>query len=110
PTAASVMHSGTFTFTGGNAILVNDPDSANETVTLAATAGTLTVTASGTTVTGNGSSSLTIVGTLGNVNTALGTLTYTAPATGASATLTAQANDGSASNNLSNVLTTTIAL
>lgn len=44
------------------------------------------------------------------LNAALATLTYTAPASGQSATLSVQANDGSAANNLSATLATTITL
>jgi len=58
----------------------------------------------------NGGSSLTFAGTLGQVNAVLATLTYQAPASGSSATLSVQANDGSAANNLSTTFTTTITL
>lgn len=58
----------------------------------------------------NNSSTLTLSGAIAELNAALASLTYTAPSTGASATLTAQANDLSASNNLSSFLTTTITL
>ncbi|WP_020475649.1 cadherin domain-containing protein [Zavarzinella formosa] len=109
PASGSVAHNGTLAFTGtGNVFSVADSDSTNETITLSVTAGVLNVTVGGTTVTGNRSGSLSIAGTLAAVNTALGTLTYTAPGAGASVTLTTQANDGSGSNNLSNTITTTI--
>jgi len=55
-------------------------------------------TISGVTVTSgaSGTSAITITGGLTQVNAVLATLNYTAPATGASATLTVQPNDGTA--------------
>jgi autotransporter-associated beta strand protein len=66
-------------------------------------------TISGVTVTSgaSGTSAITVTGGLTQVNAVLATLTYTAPATGASATLTVQPNDGTAAGS---PLTTAIAL
>jgi autotransporter-associated beta strand protein len=66
-------------------------------------------TISGVTVTSgaSGTSAITITGGLTQVNAVLATLTYTAPATGASATLTVQPNDGTAAGS---PLTTAIAV
>jgi YHYH protein/Cadherin domain len=111
PSAVNAPHGSSFAFAGaGNTFSVADADSTSATVTLAASAGTLTVTAGATVVTGNGSATLTVAGTLADVNTALTTLAYLCPGTGTSTTLTVQADDGSAANNLSNLLTTTITL
>jgi hypothetical protein len=111
PTTASVSHNGTLAFTGaGNVFSVADPDSPAETVNLVATTGTLTVTTGGALVTGIGTGSMTVSGSLPNVNAALATIAYTAPGTGTSATLTVQADDGSPTNHAGNTLTTTITL
>ena len=66
-------------------------------------------TISGVTVTSgaSGTSAITVTGGLTQVNAVLATLTYTAPATGASATLSVQPNDGTAAGS---PLTTAIAL
>ncbi len=63
---------------GFNTISVSDASSsANQEVTLTVDEGTLDVPSiSGVTITGNGSSSVTVVGTLGNLNIALDGLTY----------------------------------
>ena len=108
PTTASVPADGTFAFTSaGNVFSVSDAYMAGETVTLTVTAGTLNATAGSATVTGNGSNSMSISGTLADVNTVLGTLAFTAPSSGPDPTLTVQADDGSAT---SAVLTTAISL
>ena len=66
-------------------------------------------TISGVTVTSgaSGTSAITVTGGLTQVNAVLATLTYTAPATGSSATLTVQPDDGTAAGS---PLTTAIAL
>jgi len=66
-------------------------------------------TISGVTVTSgaSGTSAITVTGGLTQVNAVLATLTYTAPATGAAATLTVQADDGTA---IGSPLTTAIAI
>ena len=118
PAAVSLPQSGTLAFTGSNAITVADVDAADEeSVALAVTAGTLTVDLTGVltshvTVTagGNGTSTMTLKGGLALLNAALATLTYAPPASGSAATLTVQANDGSAANNLSNTLSTAITI
>jgi hypothetical protein len=95
-------------------ITISDIDAApTETLTLTVSSGTLTMNFSGilaglTTITAgaNGSSTITLRGAISELNAALATLTYAAPAGGTTASLTAQANDGS----LTNTLTTTITL
>ncbi len=116
PAGVSLPHSGTFTFTEGNTIAMSDVDAADEeSVALSVTAGTLSVNLTDAltrhvTVTAgaNGSSTMTLKGGISLLNAALATLTYTAPASGATATLSVQANDGSAANNLSTTLSTAI--
>lgn len=116
PAGISLPHSGTFAFTGGNTIAMSDVDAADEeSVALSVTAGTLSVNltdvlTSHVTVTAgaNGSSTMTLKGGISLLNAALATLTYTAPASGTAATLTAQANDGGTANNLSTTLSTAI--
>ena len=116
PAGISLPHSGTFAFTGGNTVAMSDVDAADEeSVALSVTAGTLSVDltsvlTSHITVTAgaNDSSTMTLKGGIGLLNAALATLTYTAPASGATATLSVQANDGSAANNLSTTLSTAI--
>jgi len=118
PAGVSLAQSGSLTFTGANAIAISDVDAAEEeSVALSVTAGTLAVNLTGTlasrvTVTAgaNGSAAMTLKGDVSLLNAALSTLTYTAPASGTSATLTVQANDGSVANNLSTTLTTAITL
>jgi autotransporter-associated beta strand protein len=103
PAGVSLPHSSTFAFTGGNTIAMSDVDAADEeSVALSVTAGTLSVNltdvlTSHVTVTAgaNGSSTMTLKGGISLLNAAL-------------ATLTAQANDGSAANNLSTTLSTAI--
>jgi autotransporter-associated beta strand protein len=116
PVGVSLPHSGTFTFAAGNAIVMSDVDAADEeSVALSVTAGTLSVnltdvlTSHVTVITGaNGTSTMTLKGSISLLNAALATLTYAAPAAGEVATLTVQANDGSAANNLSTTLATAI--
>jgi len=118
PASVSVAHTNTLIFTGSNLISVTDVDAAaSETLALAVGSGTLNLTltsglASGVSIIGgaNGSSSLTLSGGLSQLNAAMATLSYAAPISGTSSILTVQANDGSASNNLSNTLGTTITL
>ena len=118
PAAVSLPQSGTLKFTASNAITVADVDAADEeSVALAVTAGTLSVDLTGVltshvavTAGGNGTSTMTLKGGLALLNAALATLTYTPPASGSAATLTVQANDGSATNNLSNTLSTAITI
>jgi hypothetical protein len=73
-----------FSAANGNAIVVSDVDAngGDEQVTLSVTAGTLTLatTANLTSFSGNGTGSVTLQGTLANLNAALNGLTFTAPA------------------------------
>ena len=116
PAGISLPHSGTFAFTGGNTVAMSDVDAADEeSIALTVTAGTLSVDltsvlTSHITVTAgaNDSSTMTLKGGISLLNAALATLTYKAPASGATATLSVQANDGSAANNLSTTLSTAI--
>jgi len=80
----------------GNPLAVADVDAGagNITTTLTVTNGTLTVVAGGG-VTDNGTSSVTIIGTVAEVNAALATVTYTPTANfNGPATLTMTTNDG----------------
>jgi len=112
----SLPHARTLAFTGAHAITVSDVDAADEeSIALSVTAGTLSMDLTGVltshvTVTAgsNGSSTMTLKGGIDLLNAALATLTYTAPASGTAATLTVQANDGSAANNLSLAISTAI--
>ncbi|MGI9177408.1 MAG: YHYH protein, partial [Pirellulales bacterium] len=118
PTSLSVAQRGTLAFTGTSAISVSDVDAAaTERVSLSVTSGTLSVNlstglAAAATITsgGNSSGSFVLSGGISVLNAALATLVYTAPEAGASATLSVQANDGSATNNLSGILSTAITL
>jgi hypothetical protein len=118
PSNASVIHNAALSFSGSNLISMSDLDAAaTERITLAVTSGTLSVSLSGALAGGasivsgaNNSSSMTISGGISQINAALATLTYTAPMSGTTATLTAQADDGSAVNHLSNTLSTTLTL
>ncbi len=113
PTTATVGHTRNLAFSGATAISVSDSaatGSTIDTVALSVHNGTLAVSLSGgATITAgsSGSGSLTLSGTLTQLNAALGTLVYTAPTTGASDTLSATATDGIAS---SAPLATTITL
>ena len=116
PAGVSLPHSGTLAFTGANSLAVSDVDAADEeSIALSVTAGTLSVDltsvlTSHVTVTAgaSGSSTMTLKGGIALLNAALATLTYTASASGTAATLTVQANDGGAANNLSTPLSTAI--
>jgi hypothetical protein len=101
PSAVYVAHAGTLAFTGVNTFSISDVEAGVgvfDTVSLSVPDGTLAVTlaTSGATLSGgaNNSGSLSISGDLDAVNAALATLTYTAPATGASDTLSATVKDG----------------
>src|SRR6185295_9799939 len=99
PVAQSMNEDGTLTFSAanGNAISIADVDAGSSTVqvTLAATNGVLTLAGTtGLTVSGNGTGTVTVTGTLANINTALNGLVF-AP-TGnfnGSANLTVTTND-----------------
>src|SRR6185312_9644255 len=99
PAAQTMNEDGTLTFSSanGNAISIADVDagSGNVQVTLAVTNGVLTLAGiSGLTVSGNGTGTVTVTGTLANINTALNGLVF-AP-TGnfnGSANLTVTTND-----------------
>ena len=116
PATVSLPHSGTLIFSGANAIAISDVDAADEeSIALSVTEGTLlvdltSVLTSHVTVTAgaNGSSTMTLKGGISLLNAALASLTYTALASGTAATLTVQANDGSAANNLSTTVSTTV--
>ncbi|SMF20524.1 Ig-like domain-containing protein [Tistlia consotensis] len=75
---------------------VADTDSASVTTTLSVGGGTLSVaTGGGATITGNGSGSVTVNGTIAQVNTALAGLSYTAPTdSGTDQTITIVTSDG----------------
>ena len=89
PTTATVGHTRNLAFSGAAAISVSDSaatGSTIDTVALSVHNGTLAVSlGGGATITAgsSGSASLTLSGTLTQLNAALGTLVYTAPATGA---------------------------
>jgi hypothetical protein len=118
PATATVANGGKLSFMGASLIAVSDIDAAAiENVTLTIDAGTINVNRTGvlasrTSITAgdSDSSTLTLSGALSELNAALGTLKVTAPMRGTTARLTVQANDGSASNNVSNALTVTISL
>src|SRR6185312_8276674 len=81
PAAQSMSEDGTLTFSSanGNAISIADVDagSSNVQVTLAATNGLLTLAGTtGLTVSGNGTGTVTVTGTLANINTALNGLVF----------------------------------
>ncbi len=104
PEGVSLPHSGSLAFTGANAIAVSDVDAADEeSIALTVTTGTLTADFRGVLAShveviagANGTSTMTLKGGISLLNAALATLIYTAPASGAAATLTVQANDGGA--------------
>ncbi len=78
PSSVNATEDTQFSFTAGNTIGVTDADSAagaNFQATLSVTSGKINVTGAG--VTGNNTSSVTITGTVANVNTILGTVKYT---------------------------------
>ncbi len=81
PAAASLNENTSFVFSGGNAIsLIDANPGAVDSLALSVTHGTVTLsTTSGLTFTAgsNGTASFTVSGTVGNLNAALGGLTYT---------------------------------
>lgn len=113
PTTASAALSGTFSFTGSNAYSISDVDAAPaERITLTASAGTINVNLSGVlpslatiTAGANNSATITLSGDVTVLNAALATLVYSAPGSGSSATLSVQANDGSATSTLTTSIT-----
>jgi hypothetical protein len=111
PSSASVSHGSSLAFSGTKLISVSDLDggSSTESVALSVTSGILQLNTNGVNVTGgaSGTGAITISGTISNLNSALATLSYTAPGLGVSATLSATANDGSSS---SSTLSTSISL
>jgi PKD domain/MBG domain len=78
PVSVAFTENGIVFFTGGDAIIVSDPSAAGpEQLTLSVLDGTLSVeTTTGLTVTGNGSATLTLVGSVGDVDFGLASLTY----------------------------------
>jgi VCBS repeat-containing protein len=80
-------------------IVVSDADAGSlETITLTTTRGTVTATAiSGATVAGAGTKTLTVSGTVAQVNATLVSLAYTSATTGAD-TVTVSTSDGTANN------------
>ena len=97
PGAQSIAEDTTFTFTGGNAITVNDIDAngGNLTVTLSAVNGTLTLgSTAGLTVSGNGTSSVQATGTIASLNAGLaGTVYAPNPNYSGADTVTVSTND-----------------
>ncbi|MEI7861726.1 MAG: YHYH protein, partial [Planctomycetota bacterium] len=118
PAAFSVKQSAFASLAGSLQFSVSDIDEATvESVALAVTTGTLALDLTGPLASrvsivsgGNHAGAVTISGAVDELNAALATLTYTAPSSGGSATLTVQANDGSAANNLSSAFETTITI
>lgn len=100
PAAQTVNEDTNLVLAGGTAISIADIDSATSdvTATLTVTSGTLTANGSTgplTSITGQGTNTLTLVGTASEINTAIASLTYlgTANANG-SDTLNINVNDG----------------
>jgi hypothetical protein len=98
PTSGTVAWNSQLSFSGASAFSVADPDSANVTAFVTTSVGAVSVTASGASVS-NITGGISIAGTLANVNTALGTLIYSAPSSGTSATLTVNASDSVSTSN-----------
>ncbi len=101
PGAQVVQVNGMIAFSTANATAISVADldlgAGTLTVTAGGGSGTVTATAAGAAVvTNSGTSTLTIVGTLADVNATLQALVYTAPATTADAVLAVTANDGMA--------------
>ncbi len=96
----TVGNSQRLTFNGANALSLNDAAASGvtiDTVALSVNTGTLNVNLSGGAAISagtNNTSNLTLRGTVAQLNAALSTLTYAAPATGSSDTLTVIATDG----------------
>ncbi|MEM9214573.1 MAG: cadherin-like domain-containing protein, partial [Cyanobacteria bacterium P01_F01_bin.150] len=86
PMTVTLNEDGSFTFSGGNAIAIADVDSfdsTNNTVELKLQDGNGTLTlpdAPGVTVTGSGSDTITLKGSIADINAALDALVYTPPA------------------------------
>ncbi|TMJ03980.1 MAG: tandem-95 repeat protein [Alphaproteobacteria bacterium] len=80
PASAAPSEDVAFGFTGGNAIAISDVDAASGNVTVTLNVGHGTLSATGAGVTGSGTTSVTIVDTVTNVNTALASLSYTGAA------------------------------
>ena len=76
PSSITAAAGQTFAFTGASAVLVNDDGLNSETFATVVTANTGILSASGAGVSGTGTHSLSITGTLSQVNAALNTLTY----------------------------------
>jgi hypothetical protein len=98
PAGQTVAEDTTLALSGSNALSVSDVDSASVTATVTVTQGTLTVTLgqTGATVTAgaNGGSTLTLSGTVAQVNVALATLVYRGnPNTSGNDTLTLLTTD-----------------
>ncbi len=98
PSGLNVPQGVSIPLNGANLITVSDADDATnvETVSLTVNGGTLAVaTDFGSLIGGaNNTNSLTLFGTLAELNSTLATLSYTAPVSGLAATLTVIANDG----------------
>ncbi|WP_178130441.1 Ig-like domain-containing protein [Reyranella sp. CPCC 100927] len=93
PGARTTNEDATLAITG---VSIADPDSSTLTTTLTVTNGTLSVTAGGgATISGNGSATVTISGTVAQINAALAGLTYiNTPDYNGPAQLTISTNDG----------------
>jgi VCBS repeat-containing protein len=79
PATVTATEDTVFTFNGGNTISITDVDAGagTESVTLSVSSGTLTLSGTtGLTVSGNGTASITMSGTLTNLNNALNGMTY----------------------------------
>jgi hypothetical protein len=98
PSSLSVTQGASIPLNGANLITVSDVEGATniETASLSVSAGTLAFAADfGSLVGGaDNTNSLTFSGTLAQLNSTLATLSYKAPVSGSSATLTVVANDG----------------
>ena len=78
PTSVGVTENSTLAFASPNGISVSDPSATAEKMTLSVGHGTLGLTTTtGLTVSGNQSATVTLTGSLSNLNTALATLSYT---------------------------------
>lgn len=96
PGPQSVIEDGSIAFTSGTSISVADADGGNLTVQVSVTHGTFTLSGtSGLTVSGNGTSSVTLSGSIAAINAGLNNSTY-APATdyAGPAQLTIDTSDG----------------
>ena len=77
PSTVSVNQNGNLAFNGGNSISVTDLGGTAEQLTLTVNHGTLSLgTTTGLTVTGNGSTFVTVTGTISSLNNGLTSLTY----------------------------------